>query len=158
MWGGTDDLVVMLRSTPGVLRTLLRGIDDEQGRAVPGDGEWPIVAVVAHLADADERAIDRIRRMTTEDVPVIEGYDQVALAEERGYDRLNLSEELTRFTAVRAERVAALEQLEPPAWDRTGRHSQEGIISLRQLTLHMCRHDAIHLEQIARLISSRHPS
>jgi hypothetical protein len=154
MWGGTDDLVVLLRSTPVVLRALVRGIDDEQARDTPGVDEWSIVAVVAHLADADERGIDRIILMTTEDVPTIEGYDQVALAEERGNQQMNLSEALVRFERVRADRVAALERLTPDDWERTGNHSQEGIISLRQLTLHMCRHDAIHLEQISRMVAS----
>jgi uncharacterized damage-inducible protein DinB len=153
MWGGTDDLIVLLRSTPVVLRALVREIDDERGRATPGGDEWSIVAVVAHLADADEKGIDRIEQMTTEDVPTIEGYDQVALAEERGNLRMNLSEALVRFEHVRAKRIAALEPLGPDDWERTGRHTQEGIISLRQLTLHMCRHDAIHLEQIARMVA-----
>lgn len=154
MWGGTDDLVVLLRATPAVLRALVRGIDDERARETPGVDEWSIVAVVAHLADADERGIERIERMTTEDVPMIEGYDQVALAEERGNQGMNLSEALVRFEEIRAERVAALERLSPDDWERTGNHSEEGIISLRQLTLHMCRHDATHLEQIARMVAS----
>jgi uncharacterized damage-inducible protein DinB len=154
MWGGTDDLIVLLRSTSVVLRALVRGLDDEQARETPGVDEWSIVAVVAHLADADEKGIERIEVMTSEDVPTIEGYDQAALAEERGNQRMNLSDALARFESIRAQRVAALEQLQDDAWDRTGRHTQEGIISLQQLTLHMCRHDAIHLEQIARMIAS----
>jgi hypothetical protein len=152
MWGGPDDLVEMLRTTPVLLRSLVRGVDDARARVAPGEGDWSVVEVAAHLADADEKAIDRIIRMTAENEPVIEGYDQVELAERRGYRQMNLSAVLDRFERLRAERIPLLEPLDAAAWERTGRHTQEGMISLYQLTLHMCRHDAIHLTQIARIV------
>jgi uncharacterized damage-inducible protein DinB len=152
MWGGPDDLVEMLRATPVVLRTLVRGVGDEGARVAPGEGDWSVVEVAAHLADADEKALDRIARMTGEDEPVIEGYDQVALAERRRYREMNLAEVLDRFERLRAQRVAELESLEDTAWGRTGRHTQEGVITLYQLTAHMCKHDAVHLAQIARIV------
>src|SRR5262249_58996037 len=128
MWGSPDDLVEMLRTTPVVLRTLVRGVDDARARVAPGEREWSVVEVAAHLADADEKAIDRIIRMTGENEPVIEGYDQVELAERRGYRQMNLSEVLDRFERLRAERIALLEPLDAAAWERTGRHTQEGVI------------------------------
>jgi uncharacterized damage-inducible protein DinB len=152
MWGGPDDLVEMLRTTPVVLRALLGAVDDERARMAPGEGEWSIIEVAAHLADAEEKAADRIARMTGEDEPVIEGYDQVELAERRGYRQMDLSEVLQRFEQLRAERIALLEPVDAAGWQRTGRHTQEGVITLTQLTRHMCRHDATHLAQIARLV------
>jgi hypothetical protein len=152
MWGGPDDLVEMLRTTPVVLRALVRGVDDAQARVAPDEGDWSVVEVAAHLADADEKAIERITRMTGEDEPVIEGYDQVELAERRGYRQMNLSEVLDRFARLRGGRVSLLEPLNAAAWERPGRHTQEGVITLFQLTVHMCKHDAIHLAQIARIV------
>jgi hypothetical protein len=154
MWGGPDDLVELLRTTPVLLRTLVRGVDDERARAAPAAGEWSIVEIAAHLADADEKANDRIARITGEVDPVIEGYDQVALAERRNYRQMRLSEVLDRFERLRAERIASLSPLDAAAWERTGRHTQEGVISLYQLTVHMCKHDAIHLAQISRIVGS----
>jgi hypothetical protein len=154
MWGGPDDLVEMLRITPVLLRSLVSQVTDQQARVPPTEGDWSVVEIAAHLADADEKAIDRIRRMTAEDEPLIEGYDQVELAERRRYREMNLSDVLNRFDQLRAERVTLLEPLNAAAWERTGRHSQAGIITLYQLTLHMCRHDAIHLAQIARATAS----
>jgi DinB family protein len=154
MWGGTDDLVEMLRTTPVVLRTLVRGVDDERARMASATGDWSVVEVAAHLADADEKAIDRIVRMTGEDEPVIEGYDQIELAERRGYWQMHLSTVLDRFEQLRAERVDLLAPLDAAAWERTGRHTQEGVITLYQLTLHMCQHDANHLRQVARIVET----
>jgi hypothetical protein len=152
MWGGPDDLVEMLRTTPVVLRTLVRGVDNARARVAPGEGDWSVVEVAAHLVDADEKAIERITRMTAENAPVIEGYDQVELAERHGYRQMNLSEVLDRFARLRAERVALLAPLDAAGWERSGHHTQEGAITLYQLTLHMCRHDATHLTQIARTL------
>jgi hypothetical protein len=152
MWGGPDELIDILRATPLVLRALVGGVDDERARTAPGEREWSIVEVVAHLADAEEKAADRIARMTREDEPVIEGYDQVALAERRGYRRMNLSEVLTRFERLRAERIGLLEPLAAADWQRTGRQAEQGILTLYGLTAHMCKHDAVHLAQIARLV------
>jgi hypothetical protein len=154
MWGGPDDLVEMLRITPVLLRSLIGNVSDEQARVLPAEGEWSVVEIAAHLADADEKASDRIRRMTAENEPPIEGYDQVELAERRRYREMNLSEVLDRFDRLRAERVTLLEPLDAAGWDRTGRHNQVGVISLYQLTLHMCRHDAIHLAQISRALAT----
>lgn len=151
MWGGPDDLVEMLRTTPVVVRALVRGADDAKARDGPGEGEWSVVGVAAHLADADEKAIDRTRRMTAEDEPVIEGYDQVALAERRGYRQMDLAEVLDRFERRRAERVALPAPLDDAGWQRPDRHTEEGVLTIYRLTLHMCRHDAIHLAQIARI-------
>ena len=154
MWGGPDELIDILRATPVVLRTLVRGVDDGRARAAPGEGEWAVVEVAAHLADAEEKAVDRIVRMTTEDEPVIEGYDQVALAERRGYRQMQLSEVLARFERLRAKRIGLLEPLDAADWQRTGRHAEQGVLTLYGLTAHMCKHDAVHLAQIARLVGA----
>jgi hypothetical protein len=67
---------------------------------------------------------------------------------------MKLSDVLDRFERLRAERVARLEPLDAAGWERTGRHTQVGAITLYQLTVHMCKHDAIHLAQIARAVGS----
>jgi uncharacterized damage-inducible protein DinB len=153
MWGDPEELIDILRATPVVLRTLVREVDNERAREAPGEGEWSIVEIAAHLADAEEKAADRIARITGEDDPPIEGYDQVALAERREYRRMALSEVLPRFESLRARRIALLAGLDGTAWQRTGRHVDQGTLTLYQLTAHMCKHDAVHLAQIARMVS-----
>ena len=151
MWGGPEELIEILRATPVVLRQLVAGVDDEAARRSAGPDEWAIVEVVAHLCDAEERAADRIRLITSEEEPDIEGYDQVALAEQRAYRAMDLSETLERFERLRAARIELLEALEDTDWFRTGRHAESGLLTLHALTTHMCKHDAVHLAQIARL-------
>ena len=154
MYDERAELLDVYRSTPVVLRALLRGIDRDQARARPAADGWSIVEVVAHLGDTDERALDRVRRMVQEDDPLLPGYDEAALAVERRYREMDLGEALDRFAGVRARHVAALSALAPAEWSRTGRHEEVGAITVQSLTAHMAAHDAVHLAQLARLINS----
>jgi uncharacterized damage-inducible protein DinB len=145
------ELIEINRTTPVVLRTLVRGIDRQRARRA-GEGEWAVIQVVAHLADAEERAVERVRVMSTEDQPQLFGYDQEELAEKRGYLEMDLGEQLDRFERLRNERVAILSTLDAAGWARIGRHNQYGPITIHDLMAHMAKHDAIHLAQVARLV------
>ena len=147
-----DELLKGLRAMPVILRQLVGELPDEAVRRRPEPGEWAIVEVVAHLADTDERTIDRLRRMLAAESPELAAYDQAALAEERGYLSMPLERELARFEALRAEQVALLESLDDSGWGRVGRHSEHGPISVQQLTAHTAGEDMDHLAQIARQI------
>src|SRR5215211_5991154 len=103
------EIVKTLRATPVVARALVAGVDDTQLRRRPAPGEWAIIEVVGHLADTEERALGRVRRMLTEDTPFLEPFDQEALAEERQYLDLNLNQELARLEQLRREHLAVLE-------------------------------------------------
>ncbi|MGH2534960.1 MAG: DinB family protein [Thermomicrobiales bacterium] len=152
MFDERAELIDANRAAPAILRALVRDVDGGRARERAGEGEWAVVEIVAHLADAEGRVIDRIARMTAEDAPVLVGYDQAALAEERGYLGMSLAAELDRFERLRAEHIAQLEGLDKSGWSRVGRHTEVGEITVQQLVAHMTKHDAIHLAQIARMI------
>jgi DinB superfamily len=90
------EIVKTLRATPVVLRALVDGVDDVGLRRRPAPGEWAIIEVVGHLADTEERALGRVRRMLAEDNPQLEPFDQQALAVQRRYLDLDLQAELAR--------------------------------------------------------------
>jgi hypothetical protein len=97
-----------MRASPVILKRLVAGLDDDQIRARPAPGEWAVIEVVAHMADVDERAHARLRRMLAEDNPFLPAFDQEALAEERCYIKMDLAEELARYQRTRAAHVAGL--------------------------------------------------
>jgi len=80
-----------------VLRALVTDVDDARLRRRPAPGEWAIIEVVAHLADTEERALGRVRRMLAEDNPHLEPFDQEALAVQCRYLDQELQEELARL-------------------------------------------------------------
>jgi hypothetical protein len=146
------ELLKTLRFTPLVVERLLRGLGADEVRARPAENEWAIIEVVAHLGDTDERTLERLRRVLEEDEPMLEPYDQAALAVERSYIEMDLDEQLTRFTDIRAEHVRLLEGLDDAGWQRSGIHGEHGRVTIQQLTAHSAGEDGDHLGQIARLI------
>jgi hypothetical protein len=146
------ELLKTLRATPVVLRGLVAGSDDAQLRRRPAPGQWAIIEVVAHLADTEERALGRVRRMLAEDNPYLEPFDQEALAEERHYLGLGLEDELVRLERLRRQHLAELEALDPAGWRRLGRHGQHGTMSVQLYETHVAAEEVDHLAQIARLL------
>ena len=152
MYDEREEILKVLRATPTVLRRLVRGLDDGTWRRRPAAGEWSILEVVAHLADTDERALGRVRRMLAEGEPLLPGFDQVALAVERRYNEMDPAEELDRFETLRGEHVAVLEGLDDTGWRRRGVHSEQGPVDVQLYETHCAGEDVDHLAQIARLV------
>jgi hypothetical protein len=145
------EIMKTLRATPVVLRALVEGIDDARLRRRPAPREWAIIEVVGHLADTEERALARVRRMLAEEDPELEPFDQEALAEQRHYLGLDLEEELTRLEELRRQHLAELEALDGSGWARTGRHGEHGELSVELYETHVAAEEVDHLAQIARL-------
>jgi hypothetical protein len=148
------DLLDALKATPETLTGLLAGISQAQaGSAKGGDEDWSVVEVVCHLRDAEEFTIQRMQAMRDQSDPLIQGYDQEALARERNYRDANLRTALADFIAFRARYVAALTALEPAGWERVGHHNEIGEITIFTHAIHHASHDAIHCAQIARQLA-----
>jgi uncharacterized damage-inducible protein DinB len=152
MFDARSELLDVYRSTPVTLRALVRQVDDELTRQRPAPGEWSIIEVVTHLADAEEMVVKRVERMLTEDDPALPAYDPAQLAEMSNYSARNIAEELDRFETVRGALTSRLEQLDDRGWARTGQHEEVGEISVEDMTAHMAAHDSVHLAQIARIL------
>jgi hypothetical protein len=146
------EIVKTLQATPVVVRVLVAEVDDARLRRRPAPGEWAIIEVVAHLADTEERALGRVRRMLAEDDPELASFDQEALAEERHYLDLDLEGELTRLEQLRREHLAVLEGLDGARWERTGRHGEHGHLTVELYETHAAAEEVDHLAQIARLL------
>jgi alkanesulfonate monooxygenase SsuD/methylene tetrahydromethanopterin reductase-like flavin-dependent oxidoreductase (luciferase family) len=151
MYDIPGDLLDGLRASEAVYRRLLEDVTQEQAQAARGGDEgWSIVEVMCHLRDAEERAVERARKMVTEDNPFLGGYDQEKWAKERRYAQQDLSRALEDFLRHKREHIALLEALPAEAWRRPGRHEERGGIDIQSHTLHMLAHDTQHAAQIAR--------
>ena len=146
------EILKALRAGPIVLRRLVRDLPDATLRSRPAPGEWAIVEVVAHLADTEERALARTRRMLDEEEPELPPYDPAELATDRRYIEMALVDELDRFESLRTEQADLLEGLTDGGWRRIGVHGEHGRITVQQLAAHTAGEDADHFAQIARLI------
>ena len=144
------EILKTLRATPTVLRALVAGVDEAGLRRRPEPGEWAIIEVVGHLADTEERALGRVRRMLAEDNPHLEPFDQEALAVQRHYLDLDLEQELARLEQLRSQHLAVLVALDGAGWERAGRHGEHGRVTVELYEAHVAAEEVDHLAQIAR--------
>ncbi len=148
------ELTKTLRATPVVAEALVGAFpDDASVRRRPAENEWAAVEVVAHLADTEERALERVRRMVVESEPALEPFDQEALAVERRYLELDVDAELRRFATLRDRHLALLESLDDAGWERIGVHGEHGRMTVEEYEAHVAAEEVDHLAQLARLLS-----
>lgn len=153
MFDPNFEILKTMKATPTVLRELTKHLDKTQASWRPAFKEWAVVEVVAHMADVDERALARLRRMLNEEHPMLPSFDPEALAEDRGYRDMDLTEEVQRYADSRRAHVDLLASLSADAWDRTGRHEVQGNTTVRLYETHVAAEDVDHLAQIADVLS-----
>ncbi len=146
---GRDPLESM-RKAPKRLRKLLKGLSRKRLERRPGEGQWSIKEVLAHLADGEVVLGARIRMVAAMARPIIVGYDQDALVAGLAYDKVDAEELLANFAAVRAINVALLERLPDEAFARVGLHNERGEESLATMVFMYAGHDRLHEQQIER--------
>lgn len=146
------ELMKSMRAVPEVLRTLVRVFETDALARRPEADEWAAVEVVAHLADTEERALERVRRILSESEPELAPFDPDALADERRYLELDAAGEAERFAGLRAEHIALLESLDDDGWRRVGIHGEHGRMSVELYEAHVAAEEVDHLAQMSRLL------
>jgi hypothetical protein len=155
MYDLNHDMLEALKATPEILSGLVAGKSaDQVHNKRGGDEGWSVVEVLCHLRDAEEISIQRMEAMRDQDNPSITSYDQEALAREHNYQKTELLPALAGFTAYRERLLAVLSSLTPEQWERTGRHTEIGQITIFAYAIHKASHDAIHCAQIARQLGT----
>jgi hypothetical protein len=143
-----QESIDILRALPDQIEQLVQGLPDDALRWRPSPEEWSIVEVCCHLRDSLEIDGERIRRMLSEDDPLLRGYDQEALARERNYQSESMPLVLTALRAFSGGLAYLLENLGEEEWQRTGRHEERGPMSVAQYAQIVADHARQHLAQI----------
>src|SRR6516165_9090803 len=108
------------------LRRALAGLSPEDLTARPGPGQWSILEVVVHLTDSDCIAIDRMKRMLTEDNPSLLYADETAYIDRLFSHEQSLEDALTLFELGRRQFARVLRKLPDEAFERRGTHNRRG--------------------------------
>lgn len=124
------------------------GLTREELLAKPGPGDWSIQQVVIHMADSDEIAIDRMKRIIIEDQPAQLWADETAYAEKLFNDDQSIEDALLIFEAGRRQFARVLRRLADDAFERVGIHNKKGPVSLGQLVADYIGHLDYHLKFI----------
>jgi len=127
----------------------LRALADEVARWHGAPGEWCAKEVVGHLIEAERRGFaGRIRIILNGQAPVLETWDQDAVARERRDCQRDLSALLVEFATMRRASVELVKRLSPAELGRTGRHPKVGDLRVEDLLHEWVHHDRNHIRQI----------
>ena len=144
----------VLASTPATLRALLGGLP-ETAVSAAGDEGWSPKDVLAHLLSLNGPALlDRVRPIMELDEPPIPNVDEAEVLERSGLRLLPVATLLDDFARRRADAVAWLRGLPPPALSRSGVHSTAGRVTVANLIHHLAWHDLLHVSQVCRLLAA----
>jgi hypothetical protein len=142
------NLIKRYRDGYRVVKDALAGITlDELDRSA--SGEWTPRQIVHHLADSEMMSALRIRRLLTEDEPVIHGYDEAAFARKLTSDRpIEPSIEAMRW--ARETTAQLLDRMTEEEWSKVGTHSESGPYSAEDWLTIYAAHAHDHALQITR--------
>ena len=119
--------------------------------AHPIPGKWSAREIVHHLADSESISAQRLRRLLTEEDPVIQGYDQEVWAVLLRYNLRDHAPALDYFRAARATTVQLMHEMSDEDWKRTGRHTESGPYTATTWLRIYAAHAHNHAAQIERL-------
>jgi DinB superfamily len=141
-------LIEKYRDGHRVVMEALSGItDDELDRSV--SDEWTPRQTAHHLADSEMMSAIRIRRLLTEDEPVIHGYDEATFARKLTSDR-PIEPSLEAMRWARETCAQLLERMTEDDWRIVGTHTESGRYSTEDWLKIYAAHAHDHAEQIKR--------
>jgi hypothetical protein len=126
-----------------------QGITDQELDHSAVEGEWTPRQIAHHLADSEMMSAIRIRRMLTEDTPVIFGYDEKAFAEKLTSDRpIEPSLEAMRWARETCSQL--LDRMTEDDWQIVGTHTESGRYTTEDWLRIYAGHAHDHAQQIKR--------
>ncbi len=141
-------LINRYRDGHRVVIDALKGItNDELDRSASGG--WTPRQTAHHLADSEMMSALRIRRLLTEDEPVIHGYDEATFARKLTSDR-PIEPSLEAMRWARETSAQLLERMNEDQWHIVGTHTESGPYSAEDWLKIYAAHAHDHAEQIKR--------
>jgi DinB family protein len=150
---GQDDPASVQEGTPGAVGAMVATAAADLRRR-PAKGEWSVLELVGHLADAELVMAARYRWVLAHDKPPIAAYDQ-----DRWVDGLRHNEDdprdlLALFEALRRANLALWRGTPAKDRQRVGIHSERGPESLDLMFRMIAGHDRFHLAQMDRTLTA----
>jgi hypothetical protein len=150
-----EEILAVLAETPVRIAAATKGLARDRLHAAGGPDEWSANDVLAHLRSCADVWGDYLRTIVNEDGPTIRAVNPRRWIEQTDYPGLEFAVSFRAFTRQRADLLAFLRPLPPPAWSRSARVTGAG--APLQLTVlsyadRMARHERPHVQQIERAV------
>ena len=145
---GPTQLIAAYEEGPNELRAAVADMTRDQLLERPFAGKWSTLEVVCHVCDSEQFFADRLKRTLALNRPLLMAADPRPYPEAVRYHDRDLEEELALITLTRRQMARVLKLIPEEAWQRTGVHTEGGLVTLRQLILHATRHLTHHVRFI----------
>ena len=139
-------LIARYKNGHRVVADALHGATEEDLDRVV-DGDWTPRQIAHHLADSEMMSAIRIRRLLSEDEPVIHGYNEKAFAMKLTGDR-PIEPSLEAMRWARETSAQVLERMTEKDWLRAGTHTESGPYSADDWLRIYAAHAHDHADQI----------
>ena len=146
----------LIAQTLSMLRTsvdrwaAIAGVDPELLARQPEPGQWSAIQALQHVVDT-ELAVFNARVLAIRAGQAFPGFDPDT---EGHVDRITHAapELVTQLRPMRAQSLASIEALAPGDLQRTGTHSQLGVVTMAELLNEWVAHDTMHIVQAERAL------
>jgi hypothetical protein len=143
--------IAILRIDGGRWHALATGLDSELLTRPPAPGEWSALQCLGHASDTEAAVFAaRVRALLTGQA-VLASYDPDAESTPITADT-DPATLAGRHAALRAESLALLGTVAETDLDRTARHAELGLVTLRELLNEWAAHDLMHVVQAERAV------
>ncbi|MEM8531021.1 MAG: YfiT family bacillithiol transferase [Chloroflexota bacterium] len=144
-----------IRELPEQITALVHDLSEKQLTTPYLAGEWTVAQNVHHLADSHMNSYIRCKLIATEANPPLKPYDQDQWATFVDATAADVSVSLQLLSSLHTRWVMFWEQLSEEAWQRTGHHPENGMVSLEQQVQLYAEHGLAHIDQIQRTLDAQ---
>ena len=114
--------------------------------------DWTPREVVGHLRDSALVFTGRLRRLCTEDVPLLADFDPTEPDRVAGYRATPVDRLADELRSAQASLLATVAALQPHDLDRAGRHETQGRVTVADLLHFLPAHQRDHADQLTALV------
>lgn len=148
-----DDLIgyarAVLTTTPERWRMLATSVPSDLLERAPRPGEWAAVDCLRHITDA-ERSVFPVRVRAFLAGEDFAAFDPDAQGSHSGEQPV--AELVEEFARLRGDSLALIGTLSAADLDRTARHPELGVVTLREMLYEWPAHDLMHTVQAERAL------
>lgn len=149
---GERDAQAVLDSTGQALRGLVAGQPRSKLTWTGRPGQWSVVQILAHLADAEIVSAWRLRSILAADNVPLQAFDQDVWSSAFKYADADPNESLDTFDINRRATLSLLRRVDPARLAHAGQHQERGREPIAHLVRLYAGHDLNHLRQIEALL------
>jgi uncharacterized damage-inducible protein DinB len=143
-----ETLLSHYEAGPDRIAAAVAGLPEAVLNRTPGPDAWSIHEIVVHLADAEIVGSDRIRRALGDDDARLPAFDEAVWGDRLRYAERDIPTALETFRALRRSNADLLRRLHDVEWNRTGRHSDRGPMTVAEIVQGYVDHVEYHVQQI----------